>query len=134
MAEYNTIYNALDGVMVVTKAWGCKAAYALTYPGEDLPDQLLPKWNHWSDIAYRGWIQVHTQRTEVASRFYPKVSVKSLRDKKMRPWLNFIVIQGIYAPDQTVQLILECLHRHNAGAWGFVPAWDNRMSFVVGSW
>jgi len=122
---------------VVTAAWGCRYMWHLE-TGQQMNREDLPKVAQWSDLAMKGWTRSHLTTTgfgDFATGFLPRIQPpRELDLLKYRGFLNFIVIQGIHSPEDTVQLVLECLFQAGAGEWGYVPDWRNRVTFPVGSW
>ena len=127
-AEYWSIYNIVDGTIVIQSAWG--PAYMAARNGEDLTPDELPKVSQWSDVTYIEWAKLH--QTPADYQLPPLVSKQTLR-QHMKPWLNWIVVQSIVQPQETLEIIARCLHSRDFYQLGW-PFWGAHQTFASGHW
>ncbi|KAI7325645.1 hypothetical protein KC315_g7827 [Hortaea werneckii] len=141
-AGYGSIYNILDGVIVAQKMFSPMKMH----------QQSPPPLQKWSDVTWRVWKILRTPQAYGQAKLGIGVSRKDFQgfgdhlvpgvngllkpvdiEKRMLKWLNWIVIQNIKSPGQTVRAIQACLSTRNYNN-GRLPLWNDRQTFNIGHW
>ncbi|KAI7208417.1 hypothetical protein KC333_g9147 [Hortaea werneckii] len=150
-AEYSFVFNPVDGIIV---------AQSMYSPEKMRPFQEeMPTMEKWSDVTWRSWILLRSRHESSLVGYYSKDSLgylppfghevppRWLKDMPvgkdfagpMVQWLNYIVIQNIKSPQETLEAISYCM-----GGWmdldgsfkyinGRVPLWNDELTFKIGS-
>lgn len=131
MGEYTTVFNFNDGVIIVQSAWAPAFMFEFTY-GHPIQPAALPPYSRWSDLTFDYWMTYRRHEYYNGNPFPPNPSRPNL-EGPMEQFLNWILIQGIKQPSQTLQIIGKCLF---ARGWlqESVPTWQQRERFEVGHW
>ncbi|GAB1742592.1 hypothetical protein NU219Hw_g8131t1 [Hortaea werneckii] len=141
-AGYGSIYNIVDGVIVATKM----------FSPMKLHQQTPPALQKWSDVTWRVWKILRTAQSQGQAKLGIGVSRKDFEgffdrlipgahglptpgeiEVQMLKWLNWIVIQNIKSPEQTVGAIQACLGSRGYNN-GRLPLWNDRQTFNIGHW
>ncbi|KAI7200027.1 hypothetical protein KC316_g5740 [Hortaea werneckii] len=149
-AQYALVFNLLDGIIV---------AHSTFSPGKQLPNQVPPSLEKWSDVTWRCWrllrsydsSQSFGYRVTDFRGFLPPPDgsnpprwindVPSIRDFRgpMANWLNYIVIQNIKSPQETHEVISYCMDGYTdfdgspKYVNGKVPLWNDEFTFRIGN-
>ncbi|KAI7226680.1 hypothetical protein KC330_g8728 [Hortaea werneckii] len=149
-AQYALVFNLLDGIIV---------AHSMFSPGKQLPNQVPPSLEKWSDVTWRCWrlLRSYDSSQSLGYRvtdfrgFLPPPDgsnpprwindVPSIRDFRgpMANWLNYIVIQNIKSPQETHEVISYCMDGYTdfdgspKYVNGRVPLWNDEFTFRIGN-
>lgn len=142
---YDSVYNIVDGVIVVQAAYG-PAYMEQQNSGTriELPDHELPALRQWSDLTWYGWLQCRAKNAPFPIGYWQGFLAAEGRNAKlsttaqmnspaMKAWINFIVIQRISQPVETLQIIQSCIQSRGFRN-GRVPDWTHRQTYEIGSW
>ncbi|KAK4552456.1 hypothetical protein LTR86_010299 [Recurvomyces mirabilis] len=162
-AKFTTVYNVLDGVIVVQSA---------TSPYHNMKgraqsqhwQQDLPKIPHHSDMLWAMWERLHStgriryglsvhkgkgpqiseqnpyrdalQHITPIGGDYPEApkNIFDLDIVQMKPFLNWYVVQAV-EDEKMREVVASCLHSRGWGGYekGW-PRWHNQETFSVGHW
>ncbi|KAI7199800.1 hypothetical protein KC316_g5781 [Hortaea werneckii] len=149
-AQYALVVNPIDGVIV---------AQSMFSPKNSRPDQVPPILEKWSDVTWRCWILLRstTSSNSVGFRaadFKGRLPAPDREDiprwmndiptareiaGPMVQWLNYIVIQNIKSPQETLEAISYCMDgwMDLDGSFKYVnnrvPLWNDEFTFKIGS-
>jgi hypothetical protein len=140
-AQYSSLINALDGVIVAQLAMG---------PCHQKTDQIhqntLPSISSWSDVTFVLWRQMHSNKFlgsgancynqagfDLARMAHHGALVTNVQMAKLSDWLNYIVLVGTDLPADDSRIVATCLSSV-LGAASTPPAWLHRLTFPVGHW
>jgi len=149
-AFYSVIFNPIDGVIIVQAAYGPAFMEQRTYGSQiEISPQEEPKLSRLSDVIFTQWARFRQGNTITATwaQYFPASipvpnsdgGIKMWRVQQlqfmgpMKGWLNWVLIQGIIQPMETVRIIQSCIESRGYSGQD-VPKWDDRQTFPVGSW
>lgn len=146
---YASVYNLLDGVIVVQHAAGPETqrlvALAAAHQPQHVDPATLPVFRQWSDCTWRIWKKLHgspTASTESvdASMMFARPPLNEVGRRQfagpMVAWLNYIIIQSISNPSETLTIINACLSARGKRTFAQQTSstWGNHETYPVGHW
>ncbi|KAK6393920.1 hypothetical protein LTR65_002297 [Meristemomyces frigidus] len=136
---YSSLYNIIDGVIIIQAAWGPAYMEMLRLHTNTPPaDDQLPLLKQWSDVTWTMWKQFRQAIIYPAGTWDNSIPGRAkgptnIQLQTMTSWLNRIVVSIVQSPQEKLETISVCIasrgYKH-----GNIPTWDDRQTFAIGHW
>lgn len=119
----STAKNA--GVIIILDAFDPKYMSSGLGTRQPLPDDELPWVGLWSDIAYLEYAKIGA-----IENWQPADATPSGQPRFFRVPPKWILIPEVWGPIETLSMISHCVASYQLAG---LPAWENRITFPIGS-